>query len=307
METPVLYFYAPADTRVNVSVRFPQGLMTEWYPHAAVTQPRVSAGTLGANNTSSTIAWQNVTIAPRDRGTPPGDEGASHYYAARATEASLLRVNGQYEKFLFYRGVGAFDVPLTAVAQADGGARVTNLSSRALPAVVLFEKRGESLGYRVLTDVRGTATLDAPTLGVQPSRLYAELEHLLVGAGLFEREAAAMVNTWRDTWFEDGTRVFYILPTADVDAALPLHVDPAPARVARVFVGRMELLTTSAQHAVAQAIARNDQASLEARGRFLGPIADRLLATAGRADSAKIREVTGRAWEAYLRRAAVCE
>src|ERR1051325_9791746 len=32
METPVLYFYGPRDTRANVRVRFPRGLMTEWYP-----------------------------------------------------------------------------------------------------------------------------------------------------------------------------------------------------------------------------------------------------------------------------------
>src|SRR6185369_1563445 len=34
METPVLYFYAPHPLEVSVDVRFPQGLMTEWYPHA---------------------------------------------------------------------------------------------------------------------------------------------------------------------------------------------------------------------------------------------------------------------------------
>src|ERR1700752_3965359 len=34
METPVLYFYAPRDLDVDVGVRFRQGLITEWYPHA---------------------------------------------------------------------------------------------------------------------------------------------------------------------------------------------------------------------------------------------------------------------------------
>src|SRR5687768_6356770 len=41
METPVLYFYAPRETSVDVSVRFPGGLVTEWYPRAAVTPAAV--------------------------------------------------------------------------------------------------------------------------------------------------------------------------------------------------------------------------------------------------------------------------
>src|SRR5690348_1627877 len=41
METPVIYFYSPEDATVSVSVRFPRGLMTEWYPKATTTQPLV--------------------------------------------------------------------------------------------------------------------------------------------------------------------------------------------------------------------------------------------------------------------------
>src|ERR1051325_6287445 len=32
METPVLYFYAPREMTASAKVRFPQGVMTEWYP-----------------------------------------------------------------------------------------------------------------------------------------------------------------------------------------------------------------------------------------------------------------------------------
>src|SRR5215813_10648958 len=34
METPVLYFYAPREMTASAKVRFPQGVMTEWYPQA---------------------------------------------------------------------------------------------------------------------------------------------------------------------------------------------------------------------------------------------------------------------------------
>src|SRR5436305_11579770 len=35
METPVIYFYSGAEKTVDVSVKFPQGIITEWYPQVA--------------------------------------------------------------------------------------------------------------------------------------------------------------------------------------------------------------------------------------------------------------------------------
>jgi len=39
METPVIYFYSEQDQAVDVSVEFPQGLITEWYPQASLISP----------------------------------------------------------------------------------------------------------------------------------------------------------------------------------------------------------------------------------------------------------------------------
>ena len=36
METPVIYFYSDRAQTVNARVRFPHGLITEWYPQAIV-------------------------------------------------------------------------------------------------------------------------------------------------------------------------------------------------------------------------------------------------------------------------------
>src|SRR5438105_8838159 len=70
----------------------------------------------------------------------------------------------------------------------------------------------------------------------------------LVKAGLYPREAAAMVKTWKDSWFEeDGVRVLYLLPRAWTDRTLPLALDPAPRDLARVMVGRAEVLLPSLQ------------------------------------------------------------
>jgi hypothetical protein len=103
METPVLYFYSPAATRVDVRVDFPRGLMTEWYPKATVAQPMVTSASLRNASGTSWIQWKNVSVAANAAARFPKGEEPSHYYAARETDATPLSVSGQSEKFLFYR------------------------------------------------------------------------------------------------------------------------------------------------------------------------------------------------------------
>jgi hypothetical protein len=75
-----------------------------------------------------------------------------------------------------------------------------------------------------------------------------ELEQVMVrelcAAGLYEKEAIAMVNTWRTNWFhESGTRLLYLLAAKQTEDVLPLTVQPSPDEVVRVLVGRLETLT----------------------------------------------------------------
>jgi hypothetical protein len=83
----------------------------------------------------------------------------------------------------------------------------------------------------------------------------------------------AMVATWSHSWFEEGTRLFYITPTSVLDLVLPLEVKPAPRQIARVFVGRMELFTPSTRKAITDAMQQGDWRPLQKYGRFLEPIA----------------------------------
>jgi hypothetical protein len=228
----------------------------------------------------------------------------SHYYAARETDASPVVVNGQAEKFLFYRGVAAFDVPITTIALAEGGVRIHNLGADPIPNVVLFENYGGKIGFRVSGALRGDVTLEDPPLTSSFASLRPELEQMLVTAGLYPKEAKAMVETWRDSWFEEGTRVFYVLPTSAVNTILPLSVTPAPAQVARVFVGRMEVLNAQTEQAVTAAVRRNDAAALERYGRFLGPITDRFMTTP--AEGPRVKEVTNAALASYVSRTSSC-
>ena len=87
-----------------------------------------------------------------------------------------------------------------------------------------------------------------------------------------------MVETWRGSWFEEGSRLIYIVPEKFVDGILPLSIHPAPAQIARVFVGRLELVTPATEKAVEAAFASRDNARLEKYGRFLEPILQTMMA-----------------------------
>ncbi|MGA8431853.1 MAG: hypothetical protein WB729_18660 [Candidatus Sulfotelmatobacter sp.] len=284
METPVLYFYSPRETTLSVNVRFSHGVITEWYPHASriAPDPKVvlDDAALYRHHADGSISWDSVTVAPGLAADFPSAGETSHYYAARATDASPLLVNApggnEQEKFLFYRGVSTFSVPLSAKATPDGKILVSNLGGEEIPAVILFERRGNHLGYRLGGVVRRELLLDSPDLTSNIASLSQDVEQTLLSQGLYPAEAHAMVETWSDSWFEEGSRIFYIVPRRFVDTIVPLAIKPAPSQTVRVFVGRLELITPASERAVETALARRDRDTIDKYGRFLEPILDQI-------------------------------
>ena len=235
METPVLYFYADEPTEVAAKVDFPKGRLTEWYP--------------AAKEGARFLDWGRFKVEPKGQATLLKEEKPSHYYPARETDAALLRVGKETEKLLFYRGVGAVPVPLKVTMDASR-VTVTNVGPDALARVFVVESRGGKVGYRALKDFQGEVAVERSDLVDGLPELQRELVKTLVAQGLFEKEARAMLKTWEDSWFEDGVRVFYLVPSKRVDEALPLTLDPKPSEIARVFVGRAELITPELEKSV---------------------------------------------------------
>lgn len=299
METPVLYFYSPHVTRVDVTVGFPQGLLTEWYPKATVAQPMVSA-TVPRTWTNSLLRWRGVDVRPGESPRLPIESAPSHYYAARAVDAAPVRVADEDERFLFYRGVGGFQPPITATLTDRGALTLRNAGESPIRGVVLFENRGGRIGYRMVGTLRTATTVSAPVLNADMKALRAALERSLVESGLYEKEAKAMVETWRDSWFEEGARLFYIVPNAFVDAVLPLTISPAPSSVVRAFVGRMEVISPATLAAVGDAIAEGDNATVLAYGRFLEPITERVLTNATPSDRKQIKARVNATYRAFV-------
>lgn len=298
METPVLYFYSPAEMDVSVKVDFPKGKITEWYPQARAA---------GAG-----IDWGRVKVMPGAALTFPVESAESHYYPAREVDAAPVQVCGtrgrtvQQEKFLFYRGVGTFDLPLSVRLEGENVV-LRNLGREEIAHLVIFENRGGRVGYRVCDAFTGEMTHERPALDKSMDALLADLKGVLVAGGLYEREAEAMIKTWRDSWFEEGLRVFYLLPRRTTDEILPVQIEPRPEELVRVLVGRAEVITPEMEKAVGQQIVLLRDPSPRVReaarkeiqkyGRFSEPILKRLLAretdAAARSQITKLIESAG--------------
>jgi len=278
METPVLYFYDSREETVSVNVRFVKGVITEWYPQASRVEPTAALydASLNGRQPDGSISWDAVTVAPDLRADFPAENQENHYYAARQTASTPVFVKTprgeQREKFLFYRGVANFSVPVAAQLTATGQVLLENRGDEEIPGVILFERRGEKVGFRVGGAVRDRVILEPPALTETVDSLGQELEGLLVSRGLYQDEAHAMVETWRNSWFEEGSRLLYLVPGGFVNAVLPLSIRPAPVQTVRVFVGRLELVTPATEKAVERALETDDGAALSQYRRFLEAI-----------------------------------
>jgi hypothetical protein len=271
METPILYFYSGREMKVSVNVGFPAGKITEWYPQARSTGPGIN--------------WGGITVLPGAQVDLPLDRRKSHYYPARETDADPIRVEhgtkNEHEKFLFYRGIGNFLPPLR-VKLAGDQLILRNSGADVIAGVIIFENRDGRMGWEILNKLRGEATLTRPALGRSVDSLNCELEEILAAQGLFEREARAMVKTWQDSWFEEGLRVFYVIPRRAIDAILPITITPLPDELERVFVGRSEIITPEIEREIQDAAKQFCDGSVEKRaaaiktvrryGRFAEPI-----------------------------------
>ena len=203
METPVLYLYDSREETVSVKVAFSKGVITEWYPRASRVEPAANIfdGTLYQPHPDGSIAWDSVTVSPSLRAEFPRENLDNRYYAARMTSSTLLRVKTpageQQEKFLFYRGVSTFPVPLSAKLTAAGKLLVENRSEEEIPNTILVERRGEQVGYRIGGALRKDVVLGAAELTATIDDLGRDVEGMLVAQGLYQDEAHAMLETWR--------------------------------------------------------------------------------------------------------------
>ncbi len=266
METPVIYFYADKPFAAHVSVGFNGGSISQWFPNRSggeipdpIVVSRIDGKIVGgdidfAKPFHGGIEW-NVQVQPHSALDSaavfkPGETLTWVY--PRQTDSALVRTpDGAAEKFLFYRGVGNFSLPVKFTITEDNTLRVANVSKDTIPSVFIFNNfgYGDRLSFALLDpvkagEIRSVKLVTLVTSTNWQREVYASMRGALVQAGLFPKEADAMLQTWWSSYFgHHGLRAFWIVPENFTRSVLPLTVEPPPKQQTRVLVGRSELLT----------------------------------------------------------------
>ena len=305
-ETPVIYFYTDVPARVQVRVDFPNGVWTQWYPQASMVGPGLAQLSSPLTPRNGRIQW-DADVVPADtvRAQLPGAPSGALWNHSRVVDAAYVstvnRAGGgaspEWERFLFYRGLGQAKLPFDVRVEEGRLTGEATLPEGVEHVFAVHVGNGRG-AFSYTRRVTPAAAIDAPIPSLQDGlpldafveRLADEVAARLVESGLYEKEARAMVNTWRSSYFTtEGVRVLFVLPQAWTDRAIPMRIKPAPAQLVRVMVGRIEVLTPERERRAAAAIrdlTSTDAAvrtsafeALRQEGRYVEPIVRRTLRT----------------------------
>ena len=286
LETPVIYFYPPKDRekplKIDVDVQLRGGWLSEFYPRGAVNAPGLKRRQLGRHAAGS-LQWSDLNIAlAHDSQTqktrlPETDENV--WLAPRKTDAAVVTTpDGESERYLFYRGVGAFEGPLRVTTDGVNDRLTLNSRFHTLDAVTPLQvssawlvsvRTDGQVAYRAIESFE--ASNEQPQIIGDVKRSFSAVDHspgnlellrsdmhaALVADGLFDDEATAMLSTWEQAYFRSpGLRLFYLLPRQWTDDRMPLTLSRS-AEITRVMMGRIELISDRQQKLMNQIAAES--------------------------------------------------
>jgi hypothetical protein len=196
----------------------------------------------------------------------------------KVTNSAAIKPVDEYEKFLFYRGLGEARLPLHIKETGQGTLQLDselNLGEGVRDIFVLRVEGGRgAFSYRPLLRPGETAGGVIPSMNLaQPLAEFTKtigdtLAERLGQSGLFAKEARAMVNTWANSYFQtEGIRVLFVLPQSWTDAFIPMTVVPQPRKIVRVMVGRLEMLSAKRERSAEAAIASLTSPDSSERGK----------------------------------------
>jgi hypothetical protein len=253
----VLYFYGAAARGVRVRVDFPTGVVSQWYPSATRYGPELGEVSIPRDGFMEWVfdlrpemsAAEFPSISPDDIWAP-----------SRRVASVPVAVGAERERFIFYRGLGAFELPLRMTVDASDRITIDNRSTDVSPALFLLRVHpgggaivdlGALAGGGVMANILSPVSGKERNLDVYVADAQEQIAAALVKTGLYADEARAMVDTWSKSYFRsEGLRVLYVVPRAWTDKLLPLSVEPAPTALVRTLVGRVELLAPSEEKAL---------------------------------------------------------
>lgn len=275
LETPVVYFHrrdgGELPLVLDVRVRLRGGWLTQFYPDAQAEAPGLAANEPGLGRltpgTVSELHWEGLAVG----GSAVGPDTTDHVWLApRNVKAdSVATATGEAERFLFYRGVAHRDAPLRVARTSDGGGLLIRAAEAgvelAFPLWLVEVRENGTSAYRSLPWNGGEIQTDAvfaphDFTAANMAGLRSAMHDELVAQGLFADEAAALLDTWELSYFKSpGLRLFFLVPRGWTDAVLPMELS-VPAEVARVMVGRIEIVTPEQRELVRRLAALRDDA-----------------------------------------------
>ncbi len=310
LETPVIYVHLPpgqTSATFDLTAEFHGGFLSQFYPlaeasvnrrplrwqdvtyantvdgkltHYTVRELHVqnpsTNGTAAwqrweapalTSSTSSTLTWRGVRVGGPDAAPTTT---SPVWLAPRAVDAANLSVDGEHERYLFYRGLAHLDAPLVVRRSDDGQSlrvrpRVPDLAPETVPRLWLADLRGDGTAafhsvdpaihhLRVqdesaFSDIPATFTASEYS-AERLTALRQELHAALVAEGLFADEAQALLDTWQVSYFKAaGQRLFFLVPREWTDRVLPLTLS-TPATITRAMVGRIEVVSPTQRQAL---------------------------------------------------------
>lgn len=270
---PILYFYTKEQMKVNVTVRFPEGVLTQWYPDVAYFLPQRDGHIRPGNHQAQpprngTLSWRGVELNPELDTSKFArvDQNHQWWHIARDTDAVPISVINQIgrgvqqaqsvERFLFYRGAGSYKPMVMPTCNEPGKdlsvtVPFTQIDLRGV-FLVRVNDSGTTIAHAPVLRAQSTLELGRPDQ-VQPTAqaaktAKAQLTESLEAAGLFPKEAAGLVKIWGDDMFTTpGERLLYLMPSNEVERVLPLDIQPAPRQTVRTLIAWVELSTPEAE------------------------------------------------------------
>ncbi|MFO0956323.1 MAG: tetratricopeptide repeat protein [Isosphaeraceae bacterium] len=311
-ETPVIYFYTDRVQKTRVDVRFPKGIWTQWYPQAQLVGPQFSGPGAASTPAEGRIVWC-PQIIPAGKAEQfgvklPSTNSDALWNHARQVDAAYVRTRdgskepypAEDERFLFYRGLGHAPLPVRFEATDGGTLSVAKEEPQGAGHLFVIQVQGNHGAFAYYPSINPGQSISRAIPSICKAwpmdefidRIAEEVRASLVSAGLYDKEARAMVNTWKTSYFRtEGTRALFVMPQEWTDRYIPMTITPKPREVVRVMVGRIELLSPE-REAIAERSIR-DLASpdskerelafgwLRDQGRYVEPIVRRVLHSTG--------------------------
>ena len=277
-ELPAVFFRVDKPVEIAMDIQWLAGYFASCYPQS--------------HRTEHGMSWAKTTVMPDAAFPLLNEASASHYYQARKTTASFIRVDHfghkQYERFLSLRALGEIDLPVS-IAVNDEKFTITQNGDQAgatsadtsITQAILIENIDGKLGFDVI-DLKADGPTITPRLkhNANIDLVDAKLRKLLNKQGLYPDEAAAALGRVRSEWFAPGVRVIYLLPRQVIDQNIQMTITPQPSEHLRLYAVNVELITPQLINQTRQQLVAMDEQDTDAQRQLLlsSPVIKPLLA-----------------------------